>query len=101
MWRLPYLLILGYQRFLSPLLPSTCRFYPCCSSYGAEAFKVHGLFGGSWLTLRRVARCHPWHPGGVDPVPPRRNVEDSDCTCRGDASSPVITSPTIGDSAHG
>jgi len=69
MWRLPYFLILGYRRLVSPLLPSTCRFYPSCSVYGAEAYKVHGFFRGTWLTIRRIARCHPWHPGGVDPVP--------------------------------
>ena len=50
MWRVPYLLILGYRRFISPLLPSTCRFYPSCSSYGAEAFKRHGFLRGGWLT---------------------------------------------------
>jgi len=69
MWRLPYFLILGYRRLVSPLLPSTCRFYPTCSAYGAEAYKVHGFCRGSWLTFRRVTRCHPWHAGGVDPVP--------------------------------
>ncbi|MCK9995515.1 MAG: membrane protein insertion efficiency factor YidD [Candidatus Krumholzibacteria bacterium] len=103
MWRLPYLLILGYRRFISPLLPSTCRFYPCCSAYGAEAFKVHGFFRGGWLTLRRVARCHPWHPGGVDLVPTCKQVENTGHTeCNhGDDSSPVTSSPTIGESAHG
>ena len=102
MWRLPYLLILGYRRFISPLLPATCRFYPSCSAYGAEALKTHGFIRGSWLTLRRVVRCHPWHPGGVDPVPPSKNSTASECNhSRGENSSPIMSSPTIGDSAHG
>jgi putative membrane protein insertion efficiency factor len=65
-------LLRGYQRWISPALPPTCRFYPTCSAYAIEALQVHGLLGGSWLTVRRLARCAPWHPGGVDPVPPRR-----------------------------
>lgn len=69
MWRIPYALIRIYQRLLSPLLPSTCRFRPTCSHYGADALRTHGLAKGLWLTVRRVARCHPWHPGGYDPVP--------------------------------
>lgn len=69
MWRLPYFLIQVYRRLVSPLLPNTCRFHPSCSAYGAEAYRVHGFLRGSWLTIRRIARCHPWHPGGLDPVP--------------------------------
>jgi putative membrane protein insertion efficiency factor len=71
--RLPVALLRGYQRWISPALPPTCRFYPTCSAYAIEALQVHGLLGGSWLTVRRLARCAPWHPGGVDPVPPRRS----------------------------
>jgi putative membrane protein insertion efficiency factor len=63
----------GYQRWISPALPPTCRFYPTCSAYAIEALQVHGLLRGSWLTVRRLLRCAPWHPGGVDPVPPRRS----------------------------
>jgi putative membrane protein insertion efficiency factor len=59
----------GYRRFLSPLLPPRCRFLPSCSEYAVEAVQVHGAARGSWLALRRVARCHPFHPGGHDPVP--------------------------------
>jgi len=62
-------LIRGYQRFVSPALPPSCRFYPSCSQYGLEAVQRHGALKGGWLTLRRLARCHPFHPGGVDPVP--------------------------------
>ena len=54
---------------LSPLLGSHCRFYPTCSSYAKQAIIEHGALRGSWLALRRLGRCHPWHEGGVDPVP--------------------------------
>ncbi|MDR0649798.1 MAG: membrane protein insertion efficiency factor YidD [Synergistaceae bacterium] len=67
--RLTVLLIRGYQRFISPLLGSNCRFYPTCSQYAIDAYEKHGFIKGSALTLLRVARCGPWHPGGVDPVP--------------------------------
>lgn len=59
----------GYQRWISPAMGEHCRFAPSCSSYAVEALTTHGALRGSWLTLRRLARCHPWHPGGHDPVP--------------------------------
>ena len=62
----------GYQRWISPVLPPSCRFYPSCSAYAIEALAVHGLLRGVALTAWRLLRCGPWHPGGVDPVPPRR-----------------------------
>lgn len=62
-------LLRAYKRVLSPLLGSRCRFYPSCSEYAAEAIERHGSARGSWLALKRVGRCHPLHPGGVDPVP--------------------------------
>ena len=64
------LLIRGYQLFISPLIGPRCRFYPTCSHYALEALRAHGLRRGGWLALRRIFRCHPWNPGGVDPVPP-------------------------------
>jgi putative membrane protein insertion efficiency factor len=61
--------IRGYQRVLSPLLPPVCRFYPSCSAYALEAIERHGTWRGVALALRRISRCHPFHPGGYDPVP--------------------------------
>jgi putative membrane protein insertion efficiency factor len=63
------MLVRFYQRFIGPGLPKACRFYPSCSSYAVEALTRHGAARGSWLTVRRLGRCHPFHPGGVDPVP--------------------------------
>jgi uncharacterized protein len=62
-----------YQLIISPLLGPRCRFYPSCSAYAVEALTRHGALRGSWLAIRRLARCHPWNPGGVDPVPPSRS----------------------------
>ena len=63
------LLIRLYQLTVSPLLGPRCRFYPSCSQYALEALRAHGALAGSWFALRRLLRCHPWHPGGYDPVP--------------------------------
>lgn len=62
-------LIAAYRYAVSPLLGRSCRFHPSCSEYAQEALERHGALRGSWLALRRVGRCHPWHPGGYDPVP--------------------------------
>jgi hypothetical protein len=66
------LLILGvraYQLGLGPLLPASCRYYPSCSAYAIEALERHGAVRGTWLSVRRILRCHPFRPGGYDPVP--------------------------------
>ncbi len=63
------LLVRAYRFLLSPLLGPSCRFHPSCSEYALEALTKHGAFRGSWYILRRLLRCHPWHPGGYDPVP--------------------------------
>lgn len=63
------LLIRFYQWVISPLLGPHCRFHPTCSQYALEAIERFGVVKGSWLALRRLLRCHPWHPGGHDPVP--------------------------------
>jgi len=59
-----------YQRVISPILPHRCRFYPSCSEYAAQAILTHGVLRGGWLSLKRILKCGPWHPGGYDPVPP-------------------------------
>jgi putative membrane protein insertion efficiency factor len=59
----------GYQLFLSPLLGGSCRYYPTCSAYAIEAIQRHGALRGTWMAARRIGRCHPFRPGGYDPVP--------------------------------
>lgn len=71
MGRLVILLLRVYQYLISPMLGPRCRFYPSCSHYAVEAIERHGLPRGMLLAARRLSRCHPWHPGGVDPVPPK------------------------------
>jgi putative membrane protein insertion efficiency factor len=65
------LLVRGYQLIVSPWIPPRCRFYPSCSAYALTALRRHGALKGSWLAVRRLGRCHPWNPGGVDHVPPK------------------------------
>lgn len=71
MRRLSVFLISIYQVCLSPFLGNRCRFYPSCSAYAREAIEEYGVIKGSAMAARRLSRCHPWHEGGVDPVPPR------------------------------
>ncbi|MCW3844607.1 membrane protein insertion efficiency factor YidD [Micromonospora yasonensis] len=70
----------GYRRWISPALPARCRFYPSCSAYAVEAVSRHGALRGAWLTVRRLSRCHPFHPGGYDPVPEPGDRRRADVT---------------------
>jgi len=72
MQKVALLFIQGYRYLISPFLGQNCRFYPSCSSYAETAIERHGFFRGSLLALRRISRCHPWHPGGVDEVPQKK-----------------------------
>lgn len=74
-------LVRAYQLFISPMLPPSCRFYPSCSAYALTALRRFGPIRGTWLAVRRLARCHPWNPGGVDHVPARgEDGRPSPCT---------------------
>lgn len=78
-------LVLFYRKAISPLKPPTCRFYPTCSAYALEAIEKHGALGGVALSIVRICKCHPFHPGGFDPVPPkniRRQRLKSYSACR-------------------
>lgn len=66
-----------YRKFISPLKPPTCRFAPTCSQYALEAIEMHGAAKGTYLAVRRICKCHPFHPGGFDPVPPRKQRHDT------------------------
>jgi len=86
--RVLMLFVTGYRRFLSPLLPPTCRFTPTCSAYALRALQTHGALRGSWLSIRRIARCHPFHPGGHDPVPPPKGTVEQPESFTGDVAAP-------------
>ncbi len=64
-------LIRGYRLLISPIFPPVCRFHPTCSQYAIEAIETFGIIPGSWLAFKRILRCHPYHPGGYDPIPPK------------------------------
>ena len=75
MQRLLIWLLEGYKHWVSPVLPSACRFHPTCSVYARDAIQMHGAWRGTWLAVKRLFRCHPFHPGGLDPVPRPPGVE--------------------------
>ena len=78
--------IVVYRRLISPLKPApTCRFHPTCSAYAVEAVHVHGVLRGTWMAAVRLAKCHPFHPGGLDPVPPVRAASPYPTTVAGAA----------------
>ncbi|MEH6945129.1 membrane protein insertion efficiency factor YidD [Bacillus sp. JJ722] len=72
MKKLFLLIIRFYRTVISPLKPPTCRFYPTCSAYGLEAIQRFGAWKGGWLTIKRILKCHPFHPGGIDYVPEKK-----------------------------
>lgn len=75
----PLLVLVGlYRLLISPWLGNNCRFQPSCSQYALEALREHGAFRGSWLTIKRIGRCHPWGGSGYDPVPKQEN-DDAEC----------------------
>ncbi|WP_448626251.1 membrane protein insertion efficiency factor YidD [Geodermatophilus sp. URMC 64] len=93
-----------YQRAISPALPPRCRFYPSCSAYALEAIERHGAARGTWLALRRLVKCAPWHPGGVDLVPEPRSRRRPGTTDPGRSSStaaPVQVPDLVTPPAHG
>ena len=81
-----------YQLFIAPLLGPRCRFAPSCSAYAAEAVTRHGALMGSWLAVRRIARCHPWNDGGYDPVPDTLNLTQAHKAHRSCCPQPPHTS---------
>jgi uncharacterized protein len=68
MQRIVIIALHGYKRFISPLLPSACRYYPTCSDYMRQAVETHGVWRGTWMGIKRLSRCHPFEEGGYDPV---------------------------------
>ena len=83
-------LLKGYRFAISPLYGQVCRYHPTCSAYALEAVQTHGALRGTWLAMRRVARCHPWAAGGLDPVPPVKNRTSS-------MASSTTATPTTGE----
>jgi putative membrane protein insertion efficiency factor len=91
------LLLRVWQLVVSPLYGPTCRFYPSCSAYALEAVDRHGLLRGGWLAVRRLGRCHPWNPGGVDLVPPKAGATPAAPARHGDESHPTDPAATVAD----
>jgi hypothetical protein len=81
------LLIRFYQVLISPLLGPHCRFHPTCSCYAHTAIERHGAVKGSWLAIKRIVRCGPWHPGGIDPVPEKAVINNVATSCNKNRAS--------------
>ena len=88
-----------WQMLVSPVYGQTCRFYPSCTAYAVEAVTVHGLVRGGWLAARRLGRCHPWNPGGVDLVPAKRARPDTPQTAADPSASAGSLNTTAADVA--
>lgn len=91
------LLLRLWQLVVSPLYGPTCRFYPSCSAYALEAVDRHGLVRGGWLAVRRLGRCHPWNPGGVDLVPPKAGATTAAPARPDDESHLTVPAATVAD----
>lgn len=94
-------LLTAYQRLISPLLGPKCRFYPSCSAYALEAVRVHGALRGSWLAVRRLSRCHPFHAGGLDPVPGTEREQGSAAEADREVASAQAVSSDVMSRAQG
>ena len=94
-------LLTVYRRFISPLLGPRCRFYPSCSAYALEAVQRHGALRGSWLAARRLSRCHPFHAGGLDPVPGTERTKESVTATDSDVLSADVRSLDVMSRAQG
>jgi uncharacterized protein len=94
------LAVRAYQTFFSAIMPSACKFYPSCSQYAAEALQLHGARRGSWLALRRLSRCHPFTPGGVDLVPDAENSPYDDSAVDRTTISEHMSHKSTGDEVH-
>lgn len=78
-----FLVLIGFYRLvISPMLGNHCRYYPTCSEYAQQAIQIHGAGKGLWLAIKRISRCHPWHEGGVDPVPEKSTTQTHKCKCK-------------------
>ena len=94
-------LLTVYRRFVSPLLGPRCRFYPSCSAYALEAVQRHGAGRGSWLAVRRLSRCHPFHAGGLDPVPGTDREQGTARVVGPDVMSSDVMGPDVMSKAQG